>query len=128
MRMFYLITGFAVNINYLRKFPNATMPYRAGYEEDSFLKSIDLKIEEIEPKANDCTEVFVWHTQTTKSKSSLIRIAKDVLESSKTNLNLLMKYLGEMGVSHTSASGGKYLTKTQRFHKYFITQNVLSLL
>lgn len=83
------------------------MPYKAGYEEDAFLKSIELKIENIEPKANDCTEVYVWHTQTTKTKAPLIKIANDVLESSKSNLNSLMKYLGEMGVSHTSPSGGK---------------------
>lgn len=100
------MTGFAVNLGYLRKYPNATMPYKAGYEEDAFLKSIELKIDNIEPKANHCTEVYVWHTQTTKTKSPLIRIANDVLENSKTNLHSLMKILNEMGVSHTSASGG----------------------
>jgi beta-1,3-glucuronyltransferase len=50
------MAGFAVNLNYMEKYPNASMPYKAGYEEDAFLKSIDLKIHEIEPKANDCTE------------------------------------------------------------------------
>ena len=102
-----MITGFAVNLSYLRKYPNATMPYKAGYEEDAFLRSIELKIDNIEPKANDCTEVYVWHTQTTKTKAPLIKIANDVLENSKTNLNTLMKLLGEMGVSHTSPAAGK---------------------
>lgn len=100
------MAGFAVNINYLRKFPNATMPYKAGYEEDAFLKSIELNIDNIEPKANDCTEVYVWHTQTSKTKAPLIKIANEVLEHSKTNLHTLLKYLDEMGVSHTSSTGG----------------------
>jgi hypothetical protein len=103
-------TGFAVSLNYMAKYPNSTMPYKAGYEEDAFLKSIDLKINEIEPKAHDCTEVYVWHTQTTKSKSSLIKIADDLLVASKTNLHKLMKFLDEMGVSHTSPDKGELLT------------------
>lgn len=119
------MAGFAVNINHLEKYPNASMPYKAGgkyfcylelfklellafsgYEEDAFLKSIGLKIEEIEPKANDCTEVFVWHTQTTKTKAPLVKIAKDVLEHTKSNLLSLLNTLSEMGVSHFSSSGG----------------------
>lgn len=99
--------GFAVNLNYLAKFPNCTMPYKAGYEEDAFLRSINLKIEDIEPKANDCSEVYVWHTRTTKTKAPTIRISKDVLDSTNTNLEPLMKFLDEMGVSHTSPAGGE---------------------
>lgn len=97
-----------MNLSYLAKYPNATMPYKAGYEEDAFLRSINLKIEDIEPKANDCTEVYVWHTQTTKTKAPTVRISKDVLESTHTNLHALMKLLEEMGVSHTSSTGGKF--------------------
>lgn len=52
------MAGFAVNLKYLAQYPNATMPYKAGYEEDAFLRSINLKIDDIEPKANDCTEVY----------------------------------------------------------------------
>jgi beta-1,3-glucuronyltransferase S len=83
------------------------MPYKAGYEEDAFLKSIGLKIDQIEPKANDCTEVFVWHTQTTKTKAPLIKIAKDILESSKSNLFALLNSLSDMGVSHFNKAGGE---------------------
>lgn len=105
---FQFFVGFAVNLSYLAKYPNATMPYKAGYEEDAFLRSINLKIEDIEPKANDCTEVYVWHTQTTKTKAPTVRISKDVLESTHTNLHALMKLLDEMGVSHTSSTGGEF--------------------
>lgn len=101
------MAGFAVNLRYLAKYPNATMPYKAGYEEDAFLKSIGLKIDEIEPKANDCTEVFVWHTQTSKTKAPLVKVAKDVLEQTKSNLFSLLQTLSEMGVSHFSGSGGE---------------------
>lgn len=101
------MAGFAVNLNYLGKFPNATMPYKAGYEEDYFLKSIGLKIDEIEPKANDCTEVLVWHTQTTKKKSPVLKVSEQVLLRSNSNLLSLMNTLGEMGVSHYSGSGGE---------------------
>ena len=101
------MAGFAVNLNHITKYPNATMPYKAGYEEDAFLKSIGLKIEEIEPKANNCTEVYVWHTQTTKTKAPLIKVAREVLENTKSNLLVLLNKLNEMGVSHFSGSGGK---------------------
>lgn len=87
------------------------MPFKAGYEEDAFLKSIGLKIEDIEPKANNCSEVFVWHTQTTKTKSPLIKVSTSVLESTKSNLFTLLKSLSDFGVSHFSGSGGK-LQKT----------------
>ncbi|KAG5681703.1 hypothetical protein PVAND_011113 [Polypedilum vanderplanki] len=100
------MAGFAVNLNYMAKFPNSTMPFKAGYEEDAFLKSIELKINEIEPKAKDCTEVYVWHTQTTKTKAPMIKISNDVLSGSKTNMHALMKFLDEMGVSHYSSSNG----------------------
>lgn len=101
------MAGFAVSLRHLAKYPNATMPYKAGYEEDAFLKSIGLKFEDIEPKANDCKEVYVWHTQTTKKKPPLIKVPGDVLEETKSNLYALLKSLGEMGVSHFSGSAGE---------------------
>lgn len=52
------MAGFAVNIEYLLKFPNATMPFRAGYEEDRFLRSLGVTLDMIEPKAQSCTEVI----------------------------------------------------------------------
>ncbi|CAO1413352.1 unnamed protein product [Diamesa hyperborea] len=101
------MAGFAVGLRYLADFPNASMPYKAGYEEDSFLKSIGLKIEEIEPKGNNCTEVLVWHTQTSKTKAPTIKVSDDVQHNiNKSNLKQLLKHLDDMGVSHTSANGG----------------------
>lgn len=101
------MAGFAVNLEFMNIHPNATMPYKAGYEEDEFLRNIHLKMEDIEPKANNCTEVLVWHTQTTKSKAPVIRINADVLKEDKSSLKLLIKELENLGVSKTSNSGGE---------------------
>ncbi|KAG8326115.1 hypothetical protein J6590_050446 [Homalodisca vitripennis] len=51
------MAGFAVNVEYLLKYPNATMPFRAGYEEDRFLRSLGITLDMIEPKADSCTQV-----------------------------------------------------------------------
>jgi beta-1,3-glucuronyltransferase S len=101
------MAGFAVSLEYMAKSPNATMPYRAGYEEDDFLKSIGLKMDHIEPKANNCTEILVWHTQTTKSKAPMINVKRDALINDKTSLQKLLKGLESKGVGHITSSGGK---------------------
>lgn len=87
------IVGFAVNVNFFLGRPKASMPYKAGYEEDGFLQSLaPFNISEIEFLAKECTEVrcetfrmkyfsnlnlpsflyvtikiLVWHTQTKKN-------------------------------------------------------------
>lgn len=86
---------------------NVTMPYKAGYEEDEFLKSIGLKMQDIEPKANNCTEILVWHTQTKNNKPPKIRISSGALQNDKVNLGILLKQLESMGVSHISQSEGE---------------------
>jgi hypothetical protein len=37
------------------------MGYRAGYEEDSFLRELNVKPEEFEFLAENCTKVFFSH-------------------------------------------------------------------
>jgi len=34
------------------------MPWIAGYEEDELLKTLEIKVEDIKPLANNCTEVI----------------------------------------------------------------------
>jgi beta-1,3-glucuronyltransferase len=60
------MAGFAVNVEFLLTHPNATMPYKAGYEEDHFLRSLGLTLEDIEPKADSCTQVYECPFQITK--------------------------------------------------------------
>lgn len=101
------MAGFAVNLEYLARSPNATMPYLAGYEEDEFLKNIGLRLDDIEPRANDCTEVLVWHTQTKKAKAAVLHMEPEYLEASRTSLGRLMHGLDAMGVSHVSRKTGE---------------------
>ena len=56
-----LLHRFFVEFNFdlNQKNPDAVMSYRAGYQEDSFLKSLNFTLKDIEPKANNCTEVIL---------------------------------------------------------------------
>lgn len=101
------MAGFAVSLEYLDRIPNATMPYKAGLEEDGFLRSIGLKMSEIEPKANNCTEVLVWHTQTKKEKPAEIHIYNRIVSTNDTSLGSLLRSLQGMGVSSMSPTSGK---------------------
>ncbi|KAL2722712.1 galactosylgalactosylxylosylprotein 3-beta-glucuronosyltransferase P-like [Vespula squamosa] len=65
------MAGFAVNVEFLLQRPNATMPFRAGYEEDGFLKSLaPLEPRDVQLLADNCTRVLAWHTQTKKNEPS----------------------------------------------------------
>lgn len=66
------MAGFAVNIEFLT--PTATMPYSAGHEEDKFLMSLGIKLDDIEPLADNCSKVLVWHTKTVKFKKPNLKI------------------------------------------------------
>lgn len=103
------MAGFAVNVEFLLHHPNATMPYKAGYEEDQFLRSLGLKLDDIEPKGNFCTQVLVWHTQTSKKPSPTIKVYSHL----DTNLKSLLEELRFLGMAEVSSSEGvpSYLTK-----------------
>ncbi|XP_069968032.1 galactosylgalactosylxylosylprotein 3-beta-glucuronosyltransferase P isoform X1 [Bactrocera oleae] len=65
------MAGFAVSVKFLHERPNAKMPFKAGYEEDGFLKSLaPLNLTEIELLASNCTEILTWHTQTKKNSNA----------------------------------------------------------
>jgi beta-1,3-glucuronyltransferase len=61
------MAGFAVNLQFFLSKPNATMPYKEGHEEDDFIKSLDVQFSDIEPKANNCTQVCIQYTLIDKS-------------------------------------------------------------
>ncbi|XP_059488582.1 galactosylgalactosylxylosylprotein 3-beta-glucuronosyltransferase P [Neocloeon triangulifer] len=62
---------FAVNVKFLLKRPKAAMPYKPGFEEDGFLKSLaPFDPKEVELLANNCSEILVWHTQSKKNPPS----------------------------------------------------------
>uniref|UniRef100_A0A1L8E218 Galactosylgalactosylxylosylprotein 3-beta-glucuronosyltransferase n=1 Tax=Nyssomyia neivai TaxID=330878 RepID=A0A1L8E218_9DIPT len=63
------MAGFAVSVQFLISRPKAEMPFKPGYEEDGFLKSLNpLDNSEIELLASGCTEILTWHTQTKKNQ------------------------------------------------------------
>ncbi|KAL0268082.1 UNVERIFIED_CONTAM: hypothetical protein PYX00_010153 [Menopon gallinae] len=85
------MAGFAVNLEFLFQRPNASMPYTPGFEEDGFLKSLSpFEPEEIELKADNCTKILVWHTQTKKNEPSM---AVDMHRYNNTNIIKLKKIL-----------------------------------
>lgn len=52
------MAGFAVSVKFLHKRPKAQMPFKPGYEEDGFLRSLEpLELKEVELLASNCTEV-----------------------------------------------------------------------
>ena len=102
------MAGFAINIKFMRQRnpqADASMPYKAGYEEDMFLQSLNITLDDIEPLANNCTEILVWHTKTVKEKTSKIKIdnEKQLLSS---NLGLLVRSLVSTGIGQIEASSG----------------------
>nr|XP_020653024.1 galactosylgalactosylxylosylprotein 3-beta-glucuronosyltransferase 3 isoform X2 [Pogona vitticeps]XP_020653025.1 galactosylgalactosylxylosylprotein 3-beta-glucuronosyltransferase 3 isoform X2 [Pogona vitticeps] len=63
------MAGFAVALQLLLANREARFDLLAerGYLESSLLQSL-VSLEELEPKANNCTKVLVWHTRTEKPK------------------------------------------------------------
>ncbi|XP_010283654.1 PREDICTED: galactosylgalactosylxylosylprotein 3-beta-glucuronosyltransferase 2-like, partial [Phaethon lepturus] len=62
------MAGFAVSLQVILSHPKAVFKRRGsqpGMQESDFLKQITT-VEELEPKANNCTKVLVWHTRTEK--------------------------------------------------------------
>lgn len=85
------MAGFAVNVQYLFKYPDADMPFKAGYEEDGFLRSLNLEKNEIQLLAKGCTEILVWHTRTLKNPQAVVYMSTFVANT--TNLRRLLTNL-----------------------------------
>ncbi|XP_066506978.1 galactosylgalactosylxylosylprotein 3-beta-glucuronosyltransferase 1 isoform X2 [Hoplias malabaricus] len=60
------MAGFAINLKLILRKPQAYFKLKGvkgGYQESSLLREL-VTLEELEPKANNCTKVLVWHTRT----------------------------------------------------------------
>ncbi len=68
------MAGFAISINLIHSYPNADFSFTVarGYQESHLLSALNISITDLEPKANNCTRVYVWHTRTERTK--LIRV------------------------------------------------------
>lgn len=85
------MAGFAVSIKFLLERPNASMPYKPGFEEDGFLKSLTpFEPHDIELLASNCTKVLAWHTQTKKNEPSK---PLDMKKYNNTNLVILKQII-----------------------------------
>ena len=113
------MAGFAINIDFMReRNPRAdtAMPYKAGYEEDLFLQSLNLTLGDIEPLASDCTEILVWHTKTVKDKVTKIKLDnEDHLQTS--SLAMLVKHLLETGIGQISEQDGHQMRECRGLRK-----------
>ncbi|XP_023177576.2 galactosylgalactosylxylosylprotein 3-beta-glucuronosyltransferase S isoform X2 [Drosophila hydei] len=117
------MAGFAVSLSYMSQYPNVNMPYKPGYEEDLFLRSIGLRIEQIEPRGKNCTEILVWHTQTKNKKSAVVRLENRFMDE-RSNLGALFRLLERMGVARASDTEGLLATISKngksKTHSYFL--------
>ena len=61
------MAGFSVNMNLFLNKPKAKFAYQVkhGHQETKFLRHL-VTLDELEPKADLCTKVLVWHTRTEK--------------------------------------------------------------
>ncbi|EYC18859.1 hypothetical protein Y032_0026g1409 [Ancylostoma ceylanicum] len=66
------MAAFAVNLTLVTANREASFSYDVprGYQESHFLTGLGLSRADLEPKAMNCTRVYVWHTRTEKSKLS----------------------------------------------------------
>lgn len=111
------MAGFAVNIKFLK--PDAVMPYIAGYEEDKFLRSLDLQLEDIEPLADNCSKVLVWHTRTTKNRKPTLKVDLHEIDSMQKldNFARLLKELHRLGIANFDPTNGTKLFITRTKHE-----------
>ena len=96
------MAGFAVNTEVLKRH-RPQMPYLKGFEETLFLENMNITIEDIEPLANNCTEILVWHTQT---KNTAVPIYQTGARQGQ-NMNALLVDMSKKGMLKESSNGGK---------------------
>ena len=87
------MAGFAATVDFLMA-RNASMPFWAGYEEDVFIQSLGVDLGELEPLANSCSEVLVWHTKTVTEKTPKVKLTRML----DTNLKMLVDDLVYKGM------------------------------
>ncbi|XP_043204743.1 galactosylgalactosylxylosylprotein 3-beta-glucuronosyltransferase S-like [Amphibalanus amphitrite] len=92
------MAGFAVNLSLVMA-SDALMPYHAGYEEDKLLRAFGITMDEIEPLANQCTEVLVWHTKTKKNQPPSLR--REVASHPNSNIAALAENMERIAMATT---------------------------
>jgi len=77
------MAGFAVNYNHFLSRTKAKFAYqvKVGHQETEFLRHLVKDLSELEPKAEMCTKVYVYHTRTSRPDLSLETKRKTLLLS-----------------------------------------------
>ncbi|KAL0852329.1 hypothetical protein ABMA28_000533 [Loxostege sticticalis] len=118
------MAGFAVNIEFLNA--EASMPYIAGHEEDRFLVSLGLQIDDIEPLASNCSRVLVWHTKTAKYKRPSLKLDLEKVDQDKyQSFVSLLKETAAIGMASIDPYRGAKVTVTRDRKSY---DNLVGLL
>jgi urease accessory protein UreH len=68
-----------------------------------FLRSLNLDMAKIEPKANNCSEILVWHTQTLKSNT--VDINPPVALAKSDSLDPLLRRMQQISLVKFNATG-----------------------
>ncbi|XP_031621326.1 galactosylgalactosylxylosylprotein 3-beta-glucuronosyltransferase I [Contarinia nasturtii] len=79
------MAGFAISTDLLFKYPNAVFSYdvERGYQESEILRYL-VVVRDLQPLANFCREIFVWHTRTEAPKlDAEAKLRKDNQQSNK---------------------------------------------
>ncbi|XP_059095800.1 galactosylgalactosylxylosylprotein 3-beta-glucuronosyltransferase S-like [Tigriopus californicus] len=96
-RMFPVdMAGFAFSLALLHQ-KRPLMPFRATMEEEGFLRALGVDYGGIEPLANNCTRILVWHTMTAAPQVNSFQIPNPS-GYSDTNLPLLAQNMVEQGL------------------------------
>ncbi|KAA0187578.1 hypothetical protein HAZT_HAZT009538 [Hyalella azteca] len=101
------MAGFAVNVDYWRAVSEVEMPFKTSYEEDGFLRAIGISFSELEFKANDCTEIYVWHTRTSKAPKAKRTIFEPAFDDSNIRIlqnSMLIEPLTEANANKNYSS------------------------
>lgn len=99
------MAGFALNIKLLHKHPNATIKYKAGYEEDIFLQDLLIDYDQIQAKAENCTQILVWHTKTVQIRQPSIKPPKEKTDYVFSSVHSLLKALEDLKLVKISSKG-----------------------
>ena len=90
------MAGFAVNAHFWRSRGAPMFVVRqVGYLEDDFLRALKVNVSHLEPLADNCTKILVWHTKTTAGQAW----TGPTLSKAKTNYpdsnvaSLVLQYL-----------------------------------
>lgn len=85
------MAGFSVSVRLLKARPEATFPAQVSYLEEGFVQSLEVKKEDLEPRAEQCTRVWVWHTRTERASTPKL---DHIREGGWTDTNLPKLYSG----------------------------------